>query len=47
MPRLQALHEEWQRTPPLAVMVAAYLGIKPKEEGAADELVERMMQMGV
>ncbi len=42
MPRLKALHEEWQRHPPLPLMVAAYLGIKPKEEGTADELIERI-----
>lgn len=45
MPRLRALHEEWQRHPPLPIMVAAYLGIKQKEEGTGEELVERIMGM--
>jgi hypothetical protein len=42
IPRLKALHKEWQRHPPLALMVAGYLGIKPKEEGSVEELVERI-----
>lgn len=29
--RLQALTRQWRRTPPLAEMVAAYLGVEPEE----------------
>jgi len=46
IPRLKALHAEWQRVPPLSIMVAYFLGIRPKEEGTAEELVERIMGMG-
>jgi hypothetical protein len=46
MPRLKALHAEWQRHPPVPLMIAAYLGIRPKEEGTAEELVERIRAMG-
>lgn len=42
IPRLRALHEEWQRHPPVPLMLAACLGIRPKEEGTIEELVERI-----
>ena len=42
MPRLKALHEEWRRHPPVPLMIAAYLGIKPQEEGTTEELLERI-----
>jgi len=45
MPRLKALQEEWQRNPPLLLMVAAYLGIKNKEEGSPEELLEKIIGM--
>ncbi|MEI6730395.1 MAG: hypothetical protein WCL30_03965 [Pseudomonadota bacterium] len=40
--RLKFLQAEWQINPPLAVIVAAFLGIKPKEQGTHDDLVERL-----
>ncbi len=45
MPRLKALHEEWQRHPPVPILIAAWLGIKPKEEGTPGDLVDRIMAM--
>jgi len=36
MPFLEALGREWTDCPPLDVMVAAYLGIKPKEKASKD-----------
>lgn len=45
MPRLRALHEEWRRCPPLPIMVAAWLGIMPREESTGEELVERIRGM--
>lgn len=41
-PRLNALYEEWRLHPPLPLMIAAYLGIKPEVQGTPDELVERL-----
>lgn len=32
IPRVKALMRHWEKTPPLPVMIAAYLGIKPKQE---------------
>jgi len=32
LPRLEALNRYWTQLPPLHLMVAAYLGIKPKEK---------------
>jgi len=46
VPRLKALHAEWRLHPPLALMVAAYLGIKPEEQGTPDELVQRLQGLG-
>jgi len=43
--RLQALHKEWKRHPPLALMVAAYLGITPPEEKSGEELLQRLQAM--
>ena len=45
MQRLKALHAEWNINPPLALMVAAYFGIKPRERGNTEELIEKMMNM--
>lgn len=45
VPRLLALHEEWQRHPPLPLMAAAFLGIRPKAKGTAEELLNRIIQM--
>ena len=42
VPRFQALSRYWQRHPPLHVMAAAWLGIKPKltaERGDLGDLV--------
>ena len=35
VPRLQALHAYWRTSPPLHVMVAAYLGIEEKKDATA------------
>ena len=32
LPRLEALNRYWAQLPPLHLMVAAYFGIKPKEQ---------------
>lgn len=37
IPRLIALNTYWKHSPPLHLMVAAYLGIKPKEESAGGQ----------
>ena len=44
VPRLKAMHEEWQRNPPLPLMIATYLGIR-KEHGSSDNLIERIKEM--
>lgn len=36
IPRLCALNAYWRNSPPVHLMVAAYLGIKPKEGAATD-----------
>ena len=46
IPRLKALYGEWRVNPPLPIIVAAFLGVKPKEEGSTEELVERVMGLG-
>lgn len=46
VPRLKALHEQWRRYPPIPIMIAAALGMTPKEEGSGEELVERIMSLG-
>ena len=43
VPRLKALQEEWRRNPPVPMMVAAYLGIKPQDKGTPEGLVEKLM----
>ncbi len=45
VPRLRALHEEWQRHPPMPVLFAAWLGVKPREYGTAEELAQRLRGM--
>ncbi len=45
VPRLRALQKEWLRHPPLPLMVAAYLGIKPKEMGTPEQLIMRLGTM--
>lgn len=42
MQRLKALHAEWERHPPMPLLFAAWLGVKPKEYGTPEELVERI-----
>ena len=44
--RLRALCAEWQRHPPLPLLFAAWLGVKPQESGTPEELVERIRGMG-
>ena len=41
VPRLEAMREEWRLHPPLAMLVASYLGYKPKprHNEAVDELM--------
>jgi hypothetical protein len=41
VPRLEAMREEWRRHPPLTVMVASWLGYKPRprDVDAAEELM--------
>lgn len=39
---LKALHEEWLRNQPVPVLFAAWLGVKPREYGTAEDLVERL-----
>ena len=46
VPRLKALHREWERHPPLPILFAAWVGVKPKEHGTAEELVERIKGLG-
>lgn len=38
LPRLEALNKHWANSPPVHSMVAAYLGIKPKEKPKAADL---------
>jgi hypothetical protein len=45
VPRINALYKEWKRHPPLAIMVAAYLGFKPQEESTPQELVQKLAGM--
>jgi O-succinylbenzoate synthase len=40
---LKALYAEWEQHPPLPLMVAAYMGLKPQDKGTPDEM---MMQLG-
>jgi len=40
--RLKALYREWQCHPPLPLLFAAWLGVKPKKYGTTEELVERI-----
>jgi hypothetical protein len=35
LPRLYAMNDYWQQHPPVHIMVAAYLGIKPKATATA------------
>lgn len=44
--RLKALHAEWERHPPVPIVLAALAGVKPREYGTADELVQRLRTMG-
>jgi len=46
MARLKALHKEWEQHPPLPILFAAWAGVKPKEYGTSEELVERIQGMG-
>ena len=52
LPRLYALNEYWVDHPPVHIMVAAYLGIKPKakiDNQSGDMLAELLsagLQMG-
>ncbi|WP_148293732.1 hypothetical protein [Azospirillum sp. B4] len=38
LPRYHALWRYWRRHPPVHLMVAAYLGIKPDEPSPVDEI---------
>lgn len=42
-PRLEAMAEEWRLHPPVSVLVAGYLGYKPKPRAA--EAVEELMRL--
>lgn len=39
LPQMRAMYEEWQHNPPVPMMVAAFLGIKPHTSGTHEELV--------
>ena len=43
VPRLDAMNEEWRMHPPLAMLVAGYLGYKPKPRRV--EAVEELMRL--
>ena len=43
VPRLEAMTEEWRLHPPLAVLVAGYVGYKPKPRDA--DAVEELMRL--
>jgi hypothetical protein len=47
-PRLRAMQEEWRKHPPLAQLVAAFLGYRPKPRGpreGGEEAVEELMRL--
>ncbi|MEI7669245.1 MAG: hypothetical protein WCJ33_04100 [Pseudomonadota bacterium] len=45
--RIMLLYAEWERNPPLTIMVAAFLGIKPKEQGKHEDFVNQIMASGL
>ncbi len=45
VPRLKSLYVEWKKHPPIPILLAAFMGIKPVEKGEPSELVERLQAM--
>ena len=45
VPRLKKLQEEWQKHPPVPLVLAAWLKVKPQEQGTQQELLERVQAM--
>lgn len=46
VPRLKALQKHWEDHPPLPLMVAAYLDIKPKEKASEEDFFNMVSGLG-
>ena len=50
LPRLKAMNKYWESFPPVHVMVAGYLGIKPSEKAPElsndEQLIQLMQALG-
>ena len=48
IPMVESLNKYWEGCPPTHIMVAAYLGIKPKKEASqinTDESIKELLEM--